>query len=179
MQRLIILFSFILSALSASSQTVNLWYGVNYGKETSNQSNSWHFANFGIDCTTPINKDFNWAAGIGYNTKGGTVRTGYIQAEGNVSYNVAKSGKFNFRVLTGPFVAVKVNQGEYDMASEVTHYLPDAPSYSYNTFLFGWQGGIAMHYSRLSLKLGYERSLTNVCGSSKTSEWFARLGIDL
>lgn len=179
MHRLIILFSFILSALSVSSQTVNLWYGVNYGKETSGQDNNWQFANFGIDCTTPINKDFNWAAGIGYNTKGGTPRIGYIQADGNVSYNVARSGKLNLRVLTGPFVAVKVNQGEHDMASEVTHDLPDAPSYGYNTFLFGWQGGIALHYSGLSLKLGYERSLTNVCGSSKTSEWFARLGIDL
>lgn len=175
MHRLIILFSFILSALSASSQTVNLWYGVNYGKETSGQDNNWQFANFGIDCTAPINKDFNWAAGIGYNTKGGNVRTGYIQAEGNASYNVARSGKFCLRVLTGPFVAVKVNQNnDNDYVSS-----PDAPSYSYNTFLFGWQGGIALHYSRLSLKLGYERSLTNVCGSSKTSEWFARLGIDL
>lgn len=65
------------------------------------------------------------------------------------------------------------------MASEVTHALPNAPSYGYNTFLFGWQGGIALHYSSLSLKLGYERSLTNVCDSYKTSEWFARLGIDL
>ena len=124
-----------------------------------------------------------WNGGLptAANTKGGTTRIGYIQAEGNVSYNVARSGKFCLLVLTGPFAAVKVNQTEYDSYSgnETTHDLPNASSYGYNTFLFGWQGGIALHYSRLSLKLGYERSLTNVCGSNKTSEWFARLGIDL
>lgn len=176
MRRLIFLFSFICVALGASSQNMTLWYGVNYGKKTSAYDNEWKFVNFGLDYTAPIKGRFNWTAGLGYNTKGDTDRMGYVQAEGNVGYNVVHGDKFNLQVLTGPFVAVKINHDNGGWISDVG---PKGDSYSYNTFSCGWQAGAVLRYSRLSLKVGYEHSFTNVYGPYKTLEWFARVGVRL
>lgn len=176
MRRLVSLFLFIYMALEANSQNVTLWYGMNYGKETSAYDNEWKFVNFGLDYTAPIKEMFDWTVGLGYNTKGDTDRIGYIQAEGNVGYNVVQSGKFGLEVLTGPFVAVKVSNDNGDWISDVG---PECNSYSYNTFSCGWHAGVILRYSRLSLKVGYEHSFTNVYGPYKTIEWFARIGVRL
>lgn len=171
-------------ALGVSAQNFTLWYGANYGKETSADNNTWHFANFGIDYTAPIKGKFCWTAGLGYNTKGDTDRIGYVQAEGNVGYNAVESGKFSLQLLTGPFVAIKVNHGYGD---DMLYYSnnnesPDYPCFkstSYNVFSCGWQVGVQLCYSRVALKTGFEQAFTNVYGGSKTCEWFVRLGVRL
>ena len=169
--------------MGASSQNVTLWYGVNYGKKTSAYDNEWKFVNFGLDYTAPIKNRFDWTAGLGYNTKGDTETVGYIQGEGNVGYSVVQNDKFNLQVLTGPFVAVKVNHDNgdelYDVGTGGNHGDPCLNPPSYNTFSCGWQAGAVLRYSRLSLKVGYEHSFTNVYGSYKTMEWFARVGVRL
>lgn len=184
MRRLIFLFSFICVALGASSQNVTLWYGVNYGKKTSAYDNEWKFVNFGLDYTAPIKNRFDWTVGFGYNTKGDTDRIGYVQSEGNVGYNIVQSDKLGLKVLVGPFAAVKVNYdcgGDFDngVGSSENKGIPCLSPYSCKTFSCGWQAGAVLRYSRLSLKVGYEHSFTNVYGPYKTMEWFARVGVRL
>ncbi len=185
MNRLFLSICLLLAALFTNAQTTTLWYGVNYGNETNNRYNNskeWRFANFGIDYTSPINKTFDWTAGLGYNTKGGSLRANYIQAEGNVGYNFIKTDAFAMKILTGPFIAVKVNS-DYEADYAPDQEIVPSGKGGYNTFSCGWQAGLGISYKIISLKIGYEHAFTNIESevdrSHKTFEWFARIGIRL
>lgn len=184
MKKFIFLFSFVFVTLGASSQNITLWYGVNYGKETNtlyDYGTEWRFANFGLDYTAQINKSFDWTVGLGYNSKGCSYKANYIQAEGNVGYNVVKAGKFSLQPFTGPFMAVAVKR--YDSSETMgyndnSHYV-EPSRHRYNAFSCGWQVGVQLCYSRVALKTGFEQAFTNVDDGSKTYEWFIRLGVRL
>lgn len=181
MKRILYLFAFLCIAIGANAQHFTLWYGANYGTGVGNaleqSGHNFHFANFGLDYTSKIEGNLDWTVGLGYNTKGGESRVGYLQLEGNAGYNVVNDGQLKLAILTGPFAAVKTNE---NFTSEIIGNSPvENP---YRKAVLGWQAGINLSYKSVSLKLGYECPFTNmykkeVHTNFQPHEWFARIGV--
>lgn len=195
MKRILLIVTLFFATVCVNAQRVTFWYGINYGKEncnatpdygqpygpnyssTRNSSSSsdklamkLRAVNFGIDYTSHLSGDFDWTVGIGMNEKGSLYKVNYFQAEGNAQYNFLKNDSWTIAGFAGPFGAVRITNSE-DLYGDV------------NSFLFGVQCGANVSYKRLSVKIGYEQSLTNMgkTGEAQTKnyELFVRLGVSL
>ena len=190
MRKLFILLCVITIATSAAAQRWTIWYGVNYSGEMKSFEPlyTWRFANIGVDYTIPVSR-WDFTAGAGLNTKGGYTRVNYAQMEGNVGFRIIDSPKgFRVSALVGPCFGIRV--------ADNWNQLPDY--WETNRTIFGWQAGLLMKYKFISLKVGYEQSLSGywapdvfdklakhsligypVMRTSKPQALFIRLGISL
>ena len=161
---LIVLFAIV--ALGASAQNgIRVWYGVNIaGNDADGAKSEFKALNIGVDYTAAINETFDWTAGLSYQTKG--VKEwdpGYLQVEGNGSWNFVKNDDVKVGLFTGPYVGFMIAKDDAEEVKKVD---------------FGWQGGVQGYYKNVSLKIGYEYGFLDVFkgGDSKPYQVFFRLG---
>lgn len=184
MKRMLLAVAVSFIAMCANAQRVTLWYGINYGKESNYYLTGEEFGtgvnhvildeygskvrpiSFGVDYTSHISGKFDWAVGVGFNEKGSLYKMDFVQMEGNAQYNLFNNGTWRIAEFAGLFGAVKTSDDHKNAEK-------------FNSFLFGVQCGVNVSYKRVSLKVGYEHSLTSMGGDINTTEWFARLGVDL
>lgn len=170
MKKVLLVALFAVVALGASAQNgFRVWYGLNIsGNEVDGTKSKLSALNIGVDYTAPINETFNWSAGLSYQTKGYKFgdekwNPGYLQVEGNGSWNFVKDDEVKLGLFTGPYVGFMIAK---DDAKDV------------KTVDFGWQGGVQGYYKNISLKIGYEYGFLNVWdeGDNKPYQIFFRLG---
>lgn len=193
MKRILLAFAVSFIGLCANAQRVTFWYGVNYGKESGYYSTGETVGvahpgpghsggskstllgeygrkarpiNFGVDYTSRLSGKFDWAVGLGFNEKGSLYKMDFVQVEANVKYNIFDNGTWRIAEFAGPFGAFKTSDNHKNTEE-------------FKKFMFGVQCGVDVSYKRLSLKVGYEHSLTGIGGDINMREWFARLGVDL
>lgn len=187
MKKIFLLLTLILSTYAQAQEHFTLWYGVNYAGETNadkaSDDTNFKFLNVGIDYTNKLAEKWDWTVGASVNTKSVSCNASYIQAEGNASYSLARGNNAKLAIFTGPYIGVRVS-GEAPVADyHFYDYGKSNTSRNYdnkcNTFSCGWQAGLGMTFSYLSLKVGYEHAFTDIYASHKTYQWFARIGLKL
>ena len=153
-------------ALGANAQSgIRVWYGANIADvDVDGSKSEFKALNIGVDYTAAISDALDWTAGVGYLTKGcKNWDPGYLQLEGNGSWNFVKNDDFKASIFTGPYVGFMVAKDDAEEVKKVD---------------FGWQGGVQGYYKNISLKVGYEYGFIDVFkgGDSKPSQIFFRVG---
>lgn len=166
MKKILLVALFAVMAIGASAQNgFRVWYGLNIaGSDADGVKSELKPLNIGVDYTAAINETFDWAAGLSYQTKGSKEwDPGYIQLEGNGSWNFVKNDDVKVGIFTGPYVGFLVAKDDAEDTKSID---------------FGWQGGVQGYYKKVSLKIGYGYGFLDVskAGDSKPYQIFFRLG---
>lgn len=167
-KKLLFIACLCLMAIGASAQgKFTVWYGANIATmsmEGGSPDSEFKFLNAGIDYTSAIDDQFDWTAGLSYQTKGCKEwDPSFIQLEANAGWNFYRSDDLKVGLIAGPSISLLVNKDD----AEDT-----------NSFGVGIQGGAKLVYDVFSLKVGYEYGFTDLFdgGKSKPNEIFIRLG---
>lgn len=168
MKKIMLTALFAIMAVCASAQgNLTLWWGGNFAKFTDADS-EFKPLNIGLTYTAPLQDAFDYSIGASYQTKGcKDWDPGFIQLEGNGAWNFVKQDGVKVGVFTGPYVSFLVNKDDVEQT---------------NTVDVGWQGGLKLDYSRLSLRAGYEFGFCNLFDidkiDSRNGTFFVRVGFN-
>ena len=167
-KQIILIACLCMMALGASAQgKFTVWYGANIAslsEEGGSPDSEMKLLNIGVDYTAPIQDDFDWTAGVSYQTKGCKKwDPSFIQVEANAGWNFVKQDEMSVGLFAGPSISLLVNKDDAE----------DTKSLG-----FGIQGGAKASFKMISLKVGYEYGLTDLFdgGKSKPYEVFFRVG---
>lgn len=186
MQKIKLLFVllFLLTKSSVwAQQNFTLWYGVgiNWQQTKWGSEEKIRPTSFGVDYSSMINNSpWKWSAGLGFNTKGTFYRVNYLQVEGNMGYCLFNESNLKFSMFTGPFLATKVGSDNFGTSYGI--YIENQnfkhENQGYRRITYGWQIGLNIDLKRVSIKVGYERTIPSYATYSNNSlnQVFARAG---
>lgn len=108
-KKLLFIACLCLIAIGANAQgKFTVWYGANIATlsmDGGSPDSEFKFLNAGVDYTSAINDQFDWTAGLSYQTKGCKEwDPSFIQLEANAGWNFYSSDDLKVGLIAGPSI---------------------------------------------------------------------------